>query len=352
MDTVFFEVDDTEAKILLDLYGDIDYDTTAAALNAANASRYADARVISCFVYSDLCAEVLARLPRLKFIATRSRTFDHIDLGYCSAHGIAVANVPDYGCDSVAEHVFSLLLSLSRHIPQAAQKSREGNFSPFGLQGFDLRGKTMGIVGTGAIGMRTARIARAFGMEVIGCDIRPNHSVAAEYGFIYSDLEDLLGQSDIISLHVSGAAAAGPLLSDREFRIMKDGVTIINTSVGSAIDIKALLAALSSGKVGAVGLDVLPDETAIHEEAEFLRVSFSEKHDAETLLASHALLHHKNVIVTPHIAFCTKETVESILRTTGDNIHAFRSGHPLNVVNAPPAQALRAAAGAYVPNAP
>ncbi len=335
MDTLFFEVDDAEKQILLDLYGDIDYDTTADALTVANASKYADARIISCFVYSDLGDKVLAQLPRLKFIATRSRTFDHIDLDYCDEHDIAVANVPVYGCDTVAEHVFSLLLSLSRHIPQAAQKAREGNFSSFGLQGFDLHGKTIGIIGTGAIGMRTARIARAFGMEVLGCDIRPDHSVAAEHGFIYTDFEDLLRQSDVISLHVT--AVAHPLLSDREFSLMKDGVTIINTASGTAIDVKALLWALSSGKVGAAGLDVLPDETAIHEEAEFLRVSFSEKHNTETLLASHALLRHKNVIVTPHIAFCTRETVESILHTTGDNIMSFRNGYYLNVINKPSA---------------
>ncbi len=340
MDTVFFEVDETERNILLDLYGDIDYDTTVDTLNDSNAAKYADVRIISCFIYSDLNAEVLAKLPRLKFIATRSRTFDHIDLEYCDRHGIAVANVPDYGCASVAEHVFSLLLSLSRHIPQAAQSVREGNFSSLGLRGFDLHGKTMGIIGMGAIGMRTARIARAFGMEVLGYDIRPEH-FTSEHGLSYADLAVLLRRSDIISLHVSSVITAS-ILSDREFGLMKDGVTIINTSVGSSIDVKALLRALSSGKVAAAGLDVLPDETTIHEEAECLRTSFSAKHDTETWLTSHALFHHKKVIVTPHIAFCTKETVEGILRATGENIRSFRNGHLVNIINTPSAQALDA----------
>ncbi len=335
MNIIFFEAEDVETKALLDLYGDVDYDAVKHPLNADNAGRYADAEIISCFLYSDLSAGVLKKLKKLKFIATRSRTFDHIDLAYCNLNGITVANVPAYGGDTVAEHVFALLLSLSRHIPQAAQRTREGDFSAQGLQGFDLHGKTMGIIGTGAIGLRTAKIARAFGMHVLGHDIRPDHAAATEAGFTHTSLDKLLSQSDIISLHVAPSPEARLLLAEKEFALMKKGVVIINTSTGSAIDIKALLQALADGTVGAAGLDVLPDEQAIHEEAEFLREQFSAKHDAETLLASHALLHHKNVIVTPHIAFYTKETIEGILRTTGDNIESFQSGRHLNVVNKP-----------------
>jgi len=332
---VFFETEDVEAKILLDLYGDIDYDTVQQPLNAANAGKYADAEIISCFIYSDLSAEILAKLKKLKFIATRSRTFDHIDLEYCNKNGIAVANVPAYGADTVAEHVFSLLLALSRHIPQAAQRTREGDFSLQGLQGFDLRGKTMGIIGTGAIGLRVGSIAKAFGMNVLGYDLNPRHLAAEAAGVSYASLDNLLAESDVISLHVSGTPEARSLLSEREFSLMKKGVVIINTAVGTAIDVKALLKALSEGKVGGVGLDVLPDETGIHEEAEFLRDTFSVKHDTEALLASHALLHHKNVIVTPHVAFYTRETVEGILRVTGDNIQSFIGGRHLNMINKP-----------------
>ncbi len=337
MNIVFFEAEDIEAKILLDLYGDIDYDVVKHPLNAGNADKYKDVEIISCFLYSDLSKDVLKKLNKLKFIATRSRTFDHIDLEYCNQNGIVIANVPAYGGDTVAEHVFSLLLCLSRHIPQAAQRTREGDFSAQGLQGFDLNGKTMGIIGTGAIGMRTAAVAKAFGMNVLGYDISPRHLIAEASGLTYTSLEKLLSESDVISLHVSNYPQNRRLLSEKEFTLMKNGVVIINTSIGAAIDIKALLQAMTSGKVSAAGLDVLPDESAIHEDAEFLRESFSAKYDAETLLASHALLHHKNVIVTPHIAFYTKETIEGILRTTGSNIQSFQSGHHLNVVNKPAA---------------
>ena len=171
MNIVFFEAEEIEEKILLDLYGDIDYDAVNHTLNTGNADMYADVEIISCFIYSDLSREVL---KKLKFIATRSRTFDHIDLEYCNQNDITVTNVPAYGGNTVAEHVFSLLLCLSHRVPQAVQRTREGDFSAQGLQGFDLHGKTIGIIGTGAIGMRTAAIAKAFGMNVLGYDISPN----------------------------------------------------------------------------------------------------------------------------------------------------------------------------------
>ena len=335
MKIVFFEAEDVEAKILLNLYGDVDYDTIQQPLNAVNVEKYADVEIISCFIYSDLSREVLSKLKKLKFIATRSRTYDHIDIEYCNNNGISVATVPAYGVATVAEHAFSLLLSLSRHIPQAAQRTREGDFSLQGLQGIELHGKTMGIIGTGAIGLRAAAIAKAFGMNVVGYDLNPRHLIAEAAGVTYTSLDKLLAQADVISLHVTNTPEARSLISEREFTLMKQGVIIINTSTGSAIDIRALLKALTDGKVSAVGLDVLPDESAIHEEAEFLRESFAMKHDAETLLASHALLHHKNVIVTPHIAFYTGETIEGILHATGDNIQSFMAGHHLNIINKP-----------------
>jgi len=333
MDIVFFEMEDVEAKVMLDLYGDVDYDAVKGPLSGDNADKYADAEIISCFVYSDLNREVLSRLKRLKFIATRSRTTDHIDLEYCRQRGIAVANVPGYGIDTVAEHVFALLLSLSRRLLQAVQRTREGNFSLEGLQGFDLHGKTFGLIGTGSIGLHVARIAKAFGMNVLAYDPFPRFKEAAATGFDYVPFDKLLPQSDIISLHISHTPEVSHLLSVKEFSAMKNGVVIINTSVGSALDVKALLEALATGKVGAVGLDVLPDETGLREEAEFLKESFSAQHDAEALLAMQKLLHHKNVIVTPHIAFYTKETVENILRVTHGNIRSFQLGQPLNPVH-------------------
>jgi D-lactate dehydrogenase len=333
MNIVFFELEDVETRVMLDLYGDVDYDAVKGSLNADNAGKYADAEIISCFVYSDLSRDVLRKLKRLKFITTRSRTVDHIDLEYCRQHGITVANVPGYGIDTVAEHVFALLLCLSRRLLQAAQRTREGNFSLEGLQGSELHGKTFGIIGTGSIGLHVAKIAKAFGMNVIAYDPFPRAKEAAAIGFDYISFDKLISQADIISLHISNTPEVSHLLSVKEFSAMKKDVVIINTSIGSALDVKALLEALATGKVGAVGLDVLPDEAGIREEAEFMKDSFSVHHDAETLLATQKLLHHKNVIVTPHIAFYTKETVKNILHITHDNIQSFQLGQSLNAVH-------------------
>lgn len=335
MKAYFFETENWENELLAAQCRNVDYSTVKQHLTLENAAHYADADIVSCFIYSRLDKPVLEKLTNLKLIATRSTGFDHIDLDYCNQRGIAIANVPAYGAHTVAEHVFALLLSLSRHMRQAVQQTRDNNFHIRGLRGFDLYGKTIGIIGTGEIGMRTAEIARGFGMNVLAHDVYPRMEFARQMGFTYTGFDRLLAQSDVISLHVPGSKSTRNLLSEREFGLMKDGVVIINTARGSNIDVKALLRALASGKVGFAGLDVLPNEPAIREEAELLRADFKQENDLETLLVDHALLHHKNVIVTPHTAFYTKEAVERILQTTVDNIHGFIDGSRLNIVNAP-----------------
>ncbi|MCB9989917.1 MAG: hydroxyacid dehydrogenase [Rhodospirillales bacterium] len=311
----------------------------AEPIDEDSVSRYADADIVSPFVYSDLSRPVLEKLPQLKFIATRSTGFDHIDLEYCAVHDIRVSNVPTYGERTVAEHVFALLLSISHKIPQAVNRTRQGDFSQKGLQGFDLGHKTMGIIGTGNIGLKTIRIARGFEMNVIACDRNPNKEAAADLGFTYVDMPELLAGADIISLHVPGNKHTHHLLSTEQFKAMKDGVVLINTARGTVVDIKALLHALADGKVAAAGLDVLAEEPAIREEAELLRSFFTRKHDLEALLADHVLLHMKNVIITPHSAFNTKEAVQRILKTTVGNIEGFLRGEAVNPVESVPDQA-------------
>lgn len=332
MKLVCFEIEAWEEEMLHSLCCSPDCTMVKTPLNIDNVASYAAAEIISCFIYSDLSRPVLEHLKNLKLITTRSTGFDHIDLNYCNKNGIAVANVPAYGEHTVAEHVFALLLSLNRHIPQAVNQTRSGDFSLHNLRGFDLYGRTIGIIGTGVIGLHAARIAKGFGMNVLAYDVHPR----ADTDLSYVSLEELLGKSDIISLHVPGTAETHHMISDKEFSAVKDGVVIINTARGTVIDVKALLRALQSGKVSAAGLDVLPEEPAIREEAELLRASFTQQHDLETLLVDHALLHHKNVIVTPHSAFYTKDAIEKILRTTGENIVSFTAGRPQNIVNHSP----------------
>lgn len=338
MNIVYFEMDDWEENILLDLYRMNDFKTVKDPFEIKNAAHFAEAEVISCFIYSDLSAETLKNLKKLKMIATRSTGFDHIDMEYCKNNNIIISNVPFYGENTVAEHVFALLLALSRRIPEAAQRTKEGNFSFKGLEGFDLYKKIMGIIGTGSIGLHTARMAKGFGMDVLAFDVSPKEEAAKRIGFSYASLKELLRTSDIITLHVPGGASTSHLLSDKEFSMMKDGVVIINTARGSVINHKALLKALYDGKVRAAGLDVLPEEPLIREEAELLRAPFIRKHDLESLVIDHALTHHKNVIVTPHSAFYTKEAMERILITTHENIACFLDGRPQNIVSEMPCQ--------------
>lgn len=306
---------------------------TGERLTAATAGLLADAEVISPFVHSRLDRACLDALPALRLVATRSTGFDHIDLEACAGRGITVCNVPDYGDHTVAEHAFALLLALSRRVCDAAERTRRGRFDQAGLRGFDLRGRVLGIVGTGRIGRRAIEIGRGFGMTVIAADPFPNEPEAARLGFRYVPFDELLASADVISLHVPSTPATRHLLDDAAFEKVKPGCVLINTARGAVVDVEALVRALADGRIAAAGLDVLPDEPAMRDEAEvFRRPAGEDGHDLKALLASHVLLRFPNVIVTPHIAYDTTDAVERILAATLANIRAFAAGRPQNVV--------------------
>jgi D-lactate dehydrogenase len=334
MKIVLFEIEAWERNAFSELE-DRGYEIVfdKRALDADTVADHGDAAIISTFIYSKLNAEVLAKFENLKFIATRSTGFDHIDLDYCQEHDITVANVPSYGENTVAEHVFALLLSISHRVVDGVDRTRRGDFSPRGLQGFDLKHKTLGIIGTGHIGFHVAHIAKGFMMNVVAFDIKPDEQAAQEIGFDYVDMDTLLKQADVISIHVPGSEKTKHLLGKEQFDAMKQGVVLINTARGPIIDIQALLQALTTGKVAAAGLDVLPEEPVIREEAELLRSLHDPERNLETLLADHVLLRLRNVIITPHSAFNTREAVQRILDTTCDNIVAFTDEQPKNIVS-------------------
>jgi D-lactate dehydrogenase len=309
---------------------------TDARLERANAAAFADAEAISTFIYSRLDRNVLELLPTLKFIATRSTGFDHIDADVCAARGIIVCNVPSYGENTVAEHVFALLLTISHRMREAAERARSGRFSPEGLQGFDLQGKLLGVVGVGAIGRHVVRIARGFGMRVIACDVKPDPGLARELGFAYASLEDLLSQADVISLNVPATPQTERLIDAAALARMKPDAVLVNTARGGIVDAIALVEALRSGRLAAAGLDVLPDEPLIREEAELLSSGFAGGQDLRGLIADHVLLQMPNVVVTPHSAFYTREAVGRIIATTIENIEAYVAGQPINVVAGAP----------------
>ncbi|MBI1911446.1 MAG: hydroxyacid dehydrogenase [Deltaproteobacteria bacterium] len=331
MKIAVFEVEEWERPVFERVDSGHEIKFTSDKLTLANADEFSDAEVLSTFIYSTLNSAILSKFTKLKLIATRSTGFDHVDAVYCKEHGIMVANVPTYGENTVAEHVFALILSISHNMVESIERTRKGDFSLQGLKGFDIRGKTLGVFGTGHIGRCVIEIAKGFRMDVLAFDLYPNLEYAADLGFRYGTVEEVLSKSDIITLHLPANAATHNFLSAPQFEMMKKGVVIINTGRGTLIDIHALLHAIAGGKVAAVGLDVLPEEPVIREEAELLR-SITQKLPLETLLADHILLRLRNVIITPHSAFYTKEAVERILYTTVDNIKSFIMGNPQNIV--------------------
>lgn len=332
MKIIIFEAEGWEQEAFKEFQKTDDIVLRQEKLSLDNAAQYSDAEIISTFIYSDLKNEVLEQLPQLKLIATRSTGFDHIDTEYCQAHGIAIANVPEYGENTVAEHVFALLLGLSHKMVEAVERTRRGDFTLAGLQGFDLFDKTLGVIGTGNIGQCVIKIANGFGMRVVAFDVNQNESLAKELNFEYLSLSDLLHQADILTLHVPANPHTYHLISDDQFAQMKDGVILINTSRGSVLHIEALVRALAVGKVAAAGLDVLPDEPTIREESELLHSFYRQQHNLETLLADSVLMRLRNVIITPHSAFYTKGAIYRIINTTIENIKAFIKGAPQNLI--------------------
>lgn len=328
----FFEVEPWEKKFFEDRLGGKaelifhDERLTEDNVDLARGSDY-----LGVFVYSDVSEKVLGSLTGVKGIATMSVGTDHIDLEETKKKKIIVANVPDYGPNTVAEHAMALLLSLSRNIVPSVDRTREGDYDYVGLSGWDLMGKTLGVVGTGKIGAHVARIANGLGMKLIAFDPHPNQELIDKFQVQYMELPELLKQADVITLHVPMSEENKHLLGPDEFKQMKDGVVVINTARGGLIDPDALLDALNSGKVAQAGLDVLEDEGLLKEEKEFFSPYFKLK-DYQTTLINHALMRNPKVLVTPHNAFNSKEALHNILDTTVKNLEGMMEGSPVNVV--------------------
>jgi D-lactate dehydrogenase len=287
--------------------------------------------VLSPFIHSRVGAAELEGLPAVRLVATRSTGFDHVDLAACAARGVAVANVPTYGENTVAEHTFALVLALSRRLIGAERKGRAADFDLSGLQGFDLKGRTLGIVGAGRIGLHVARMARAFGMEVLAYDPRPEELLAEVLGSAYVELGELLERSHVVSLHAPSSPATRHLIDAAALARMRPGAVLVNTARGALVDTEALVAALDSGRLGGAGLDVFEGEEHVGEDYELLARGGGEE-AVRLALGRRLLADRDDVILTPHNAFNSYEAVERIARTTVENITAFLAGDPRNLV--------------------
>lgn len=317
---------------------DMDISLRKERLSPATAALASDAEVISVFINSEVRKDVIDALPRLKLITTRSMGYDHIDIAYAKSKNIAVSSVPCYGAHTVAEFTFALILALSRKIIPAYHHLREDDsFSLKDLMGFDLHGKTIGVIGTGKIGKQTIAIAKGFGMRVLACDPTPDAELASKEEVDYVPLSQLLARSDIVTIHVPYSDGTHHLINKENVGLLKRGAFLINTARGEIAETEALVWGLAEGIIAGVGLDVLEGERYMKEEAAFLvngrEEAMETKEGFRTILESHALIHDRRVVATPHMAFFSKEAVEEILRTTAENIMAFAAGAPKNVVS-------------------
>jgi D-lactate dehydrogenase len=299
--------------------------------NEKNISKAKGSEIISVFIYSKINADMLDRLPKLRLIATRSTGYDHIDIKECGKRKIAVCNVPYYGENTVAEHTLALMLSLSRNIHKSYVRTLKDDFSIEGLTGFDLKGKTIGIVGGGHIGLHVARTARALGMHVRVYDVNKNNFLAEVINFKYVDLDELFGESDIITLHVPYNEKTRHMINKESIKKMKKGAILINTARGGVVDTDALYEALKKGAIGGAGLDVIEGEELIKEEHQLLDGKKNpEKWKA--IVRDHKIFKMDNVVFTPHNAFNSKEALMRILDTTIENIEGNYNGGIKNII--------------------
>lgn len=287
----FLEVDDEDASAVKAKFPSAF--VSAKPLSGVDVNgTMSDAEVLCCFIYSRIGRKELDAMPKLKLICTRSVGYDHIDAAACVQRGITVCNVPDYGSHVIAEHVFALLLAATRHITEADARVQSGNFDYHGLRGMSLRGKTIGVLGTGKIGRKVCAIAHGFGMRILACDKCRTLELERDLGVRYVSYDDILRESDVLTLHLPATKQTEHIVNDAAIALMKNDAILINTARGSLIDTAALVRALESGKFSHVLLDVMEHEKNFEKNS--------------------GLVAHPKVVATPHIAFFADQSVRAM----------------------------------------
>jgi D-lactate dehydrogenase len=300
-------------------------------ITPASIKKIQDSEALAVFIHSQIDKPLLDKLPRLRLIATNSTGYDHIDLAETKRRNIVVCNVPAYGENTVAEHTFALILALSRKIVDSAVRTRQGRFYLSGLRGFDLKGKTIGVVGTGHIGQHVIRIAHGFEMKILATDARPDRALESHYPLKYVSLENLLKNSDIVTLHAPLLPSTQHLINKKNIKLFKKGSILINTARGGLVETEALLWAIEHKIIAEAGLDVLEEEGVISEDSQ-IAVKTAAQDQLARALAGHRLVSFDNVLVTPHNAFNSNEAIHRIITTTLENIKAWKAGKPINTV--------------------
>lgn len=300
-----------EYRKRLEALGDLKvFDSTPSSIGE-HVSRVKDADIVIVGRYG-FSKEALNASRNLRMISVWQTGYDHIDLKTATEKGIIVSNVPDYAFDSVAEMVFALVLNLIRKVHIADMKLREGNFDWQNYVGNQLMGKTMGVIGTGSIGERVIQIAHGFNMNILSVTGHPREEKARKLGVKFVDMDTLLAESDIVTLHVPLTPSTEKMIGPKELAKMKKSAILINTARGRVVDETALVEALKRKEIRGAGLDVF---------------------EKEPLPADHPLTELENVVLTPHIAFLSEESLEECTYVCVENVEKFVAGRPQNIVN-------------------
>lgn len=281
--------------------------------------------IISVFITSNICKEVIDKFKNLRIISTRSTGYDHIESSYCIDKNIALINVESYGGLSVAQFTFGLILMLVRKILPAVESVKSGFFKKEDFTGRNLNDMKLGVVGTGAIGSSVCCIARQLGMEVFAFDVSPKNALAKDYGVIYLELDELLRKSDIVSLHLPYVKENYHMFNDKKFKLMKDGSYFINVSRGELVNLKDLLKFVKNGKFKGIGLDVVAcaDWDNFEKDKNFEKSSLICLQKSEIIKSLNSF---PNVVITPHMAYDTQESVDYILKMTFEGLKDSLTG--------------------------
>ena len=332
---LFFDVKDNETEQLKN-FCDKNFECQLLAEPLNDKTQLTDeikqAEILSCFTFSRVDAKILKQFPKLKLIALRSVGFNHIDIDYCKEHNIQVVNSFGYGNVTVAEFAFGLMLDVMRKISRSYMNLKNEHLNRDIYTGLELKNKNIGIIGTGAIGREVVRIAKGVGMEVLAYDIYPQNTLMEKYGVKYVELDELLKNSDVISLHAPLTKDNLHMIDAEKIKLMKPQAILVNTARGELIDTKALYEALSENRIFGAGLDVLESENIFTQPETTLDFDYLTDDVIRQTLINDRLLKLHNVVVTPHIAYNTQEAQDRILNITMNNITSFLNGEIRNGV--------------------
>ena len=330
----FFELEDWEEEKLRQAFPNDELFFSRERLTTDNLPSDLETSVICIFTDSRIDSLILDRLPNVKLVTTRSTGYDHIDQKQCQSRGVSVAYVPGYGDNTVAEYTFGLMLNLTRKIYLALDRVKEtGSFDLTGLRGMDLKGKTLGVVGTGRIGKEVIKVAKGFSMNVLAFVPHPDETLAKDLGFSYVGLSQLLSTCDIVTLHCPLTAETHHLINRDNIVNFKKGSFLINTARGGLVDTEALWWALDQKILAGAALDVLEEEGEIKDEMNFISHGHPNPEVLKKMVENHLLMKMSNVLISPHNAFNSKEALERILQMTIENISGFLKNKPVNLVS-------------------